>query len=86
MSTHGVHAGSIEDMWQVAIEIAVRVGGDRGSPGLVGPSTPPAAAKPERLIVLETEGWGELDSASKNAFEQLLEALRGTGITLLHRK
>ena len=23
MSTHGVHAGSIEDMWQVAIEVAV---------------------------------------------------------------
>src|SRR5499427_11016156 len=28
MSTHGVHAGSIEDMWQVAIEVARRAGGD----------------------------------------------------------
>src|SRR5712671_4554350 len=34
MSTHGVHAGCIEDMWQVAIEIAERAGGDRGCPGL----------------------------------------------------
>src|SRR5512134_312206 len=48
MSTHGVHAGSIEDMWQVGIEIASRAGGDRGGFGLMGPSTPPAAVKPER--------------------------------------
>ncbi|MDP1964479.1 MAG: amidase, partial [Reyranella sp.] len=30
MSTHGPHAGCLEDMWQVAIEIANRAGGDRG--------------------------------------------------------
>jgi Asp-tRNA(Asn)/Glu-tRNA(Gln) amidotransferase A subunit family amidase len=85
MSTHGVHAGSIEDMWQVAIEIAARAGGDRGDPGLVGPPTPPAAVRPERLIVLETEGWAELDGASKSAFESLLERLRRAGIALLRR-
>jgi Asp-tRNA(Asn)/Glu-tRNA(Gln) amidotransferase A subunit family amidase len=86
MSTHGVHAGSIEDMWQVAIEIACRVGGDRGGPGLVGPPTAPAAAKPERLIVLETEGWAELDSATRSAFESLLDNLRRAGVTLLGRR
>ena len=43
MSTHGVHAGCIEDMWQVAIEIASRAGGDRGCLGLIGAMTPPAA-------------------------------------------
>src|ERR1700756_533087 len=32
MSTHGVHAGSLEDMWQVAIETVARAGGDRGAP------------------------------------------------------
>jgi Asp-tRNA(Asn)/Glu-tRNA(Gln) amidotransferase A subunit family amidase len=85
MSTHGVHAGGIEDMWQVAIEIASRAGGDRGTPGLVGPNTPPAAARPDRLIVLETEGWAELDAASKSAFEQLLDGLRKAGIALLRR-
>ena len=37
MSTHGPHAGSIEDMWQVAIEITRRAGGDRGCLGLSGP-------------------------------------------------
>ena len=42
MSTHGVHAGSIEDMWQVAIEIASRCGGDRGWPR---PHRPAGAAR-----------------------------------------
>src|SRR5215510_7994185 len=85
MSTHGVHAGSIEDMWQVAIEIAARCGGDRGGPGLTGPSTPPAAAKPDRLIALETEGWAELDPKSRSAFESLLENLRRAGVELVRR-
>lgn len=86
MSTTGVHAGSIEDLWQVAIEIARRAGGDPGRLGLIGPPSPPAAVRPERLIVLETEGWPELDAASKAAFEMLLEGLRRAGVTLLHRK
>ena len=36
-STHGPHANSLQDMWQVAIEIARRAGGDRGEVGLMGP-------------------------------------------------
>jgi len=86
MSTHGVHAGAIEDMWQVAIEIASRAGGDRGAPGLFGPRTSPAPAKPERLIVLETQGWAELDAPSLAAFESLLKNIERAGITLLRRK
>jgi Asp-tRNA(Asn)/Glu-tRNA(Gln) amidotransferase A subunit family amidase len=86
MSTHGVHAGSVEDMWQVAIEIVRRCGGDRGCPGLYGPTTPPAASQPQRLIVLETEGWAELDAASRTAFERLLEQVKGAGVTLLRRR
>jgi Asp-tRNA(Asn)/Glu-tRNA(Gln) amidotransferase A subunit family amidase len=85
-STTGVHAGSIEDMWQVAIEIASRCGGDPGRPGLIGPSTTPAAVKPQRLIVLETEGWADLDAPSKTAFGMLLDQLRAAGITLLGRE
>ncbi|MDH3699884.1 MAG: amidase [Alphaproteobacteria bacterium] len=86
MSTHGVHAACIEDMWQVAIEIAQRAGGDRGYPGLLGPKSPPAAVKPERLMVLETEGWANLDDASKTALESFLETLQGAGVTLLRRR
>ncbi|MDD9924774.1 MAG: amidase, partial [Rhodospirillaceae bacterium] len=85
MSTHGPHAGCIEDMWQVAIEIAKRAGGDRGALGLFGPASAPAAAKPHTLIVLETAGWAVLDDQSKVAFEGLLENLQRAGVTLLRR-
>lgn len=85
MSTHGVHANTIDDMWQVAIEIVARVGGDRGGPGLMGPETAPAAQKPARLIVLETAGWSILDDASKAAFETLLDRLQSAGVGLLRR-
>lgn len=85
MSTHGVHAGNVRDMWQVAIEIAKRCGGDRGCRGLFGPDTAPAAVKPMRLIVLETEGWPDIDDASKQAFATFCEQLEQAGITLLRR-
>jgi Asp-tRNA(Asn)/Glu-tRNA(Gln) amidotransferase A subunit family amidase len=84
-STHGPHAGCLEDMWQVAIEMAKRCGGDRGSLGLMGPDTLPAAIKPNRLIVLETEGWAEVDPATKAGFAQLLDQLKAAGVTLIHR-
>src|SRR5262245_46446821 len=81
-STHGPHAGGLEDRWQVAIEMPKRCGGDRGALGLMGPDTLPAAIKPNRLIVLETEGWAELDAASKSAFAELLNRLKAAGVTL----
>src|SRR5262245_14644759 len=85
MSTHGVHAGCINDMWQVAIEVAERAGGDRGCVGLLGPPQPPAAQKPGRLIVLETAGWDQLDASSKFAFQTLLDSAQRAGVRLLRR-
>lgn len=84
-SSHGPHANSIEDMWQVAIETAKRCGGDRGALGLMGPDTTPAPIRPNRLIVLETEGWPDVDAATKAAFAQLLGQLKAGGVTLIHR-
>jgi Asp-tRNA(Asn)/Glu-tRNA(Gln) amidotransferase A subunit family amidase len=86
MSTHGVHAACIEDMWQVAIEIASRAGGDRGAIGLVGGLAPPAAIKPQRLMVLETEGFARLDEPTRQAFAQLLEQLERAGVAILTRR
>ncbi len=85
MSTTGVHAGCIEDMWQVAIEIARRAGGDPGKLGLFGPSTPPEAVKPQRLIVIESAGWAVTDTATRKAFEKLLENLAKKGVALIRR-
>src|SRR5262245_27382244 len=84
-STHGPHAGCLEDMWQTAIEIAKRCGGDRGALGLMGPDALPAAKKPDRLIVLETEGWPDLDAATKAGFAQLLRQLEAAGVSLIRR-
>ena len=86
MSTHGPHAGSIEDMWQVAIEIAKRTGGDPGYLGLHGPPTPPQSIKPKSLIFLETEGWVSVDDKTKGAFAQFLETCEKNKITICKRK
>ncbi len=85
MSTHGVHAGGIEDMWQVAIEVARRAGGDPGRAPLLGPDTPPMPHKPLTVAVMEGEGWAELDEAAQGAFERVLADLRDAGVTVLRR-
>lgn len=85
-STHGIHAGSVEDVWQISMEIVRHAGGDPGRRGLFGPETTPDAVKPGRLIVLETEGWSELDDKSRSGFETLLEGLRQAGVTLIRRR
>lgn len=85
MSTHGPHAACIEDMWQVAIEIARRTGGDPGRAALSGPDTPPEPHKPARLIVLETAGWSMIDDATKTAFETLCQRLQDADVALIRR-
>ena len=85
MSTHGPHANCIEDMWTVAIEIAKRAGGDRDAIGLTGPDAVPAAARPDRLVVLEGEGWPGLDDATKDGFNRILAALAAAGVEVIRR-
>ena len=86
MSTHGPHATCIQDMWQVAIEIAKRAGGDRDYKALSGPDEAPAAARPARLMVLETVGWERTDDATKSVFAAFLENLKSAGIELIDRR
>ncbi len=51
----------------------------------MGPMTAPGATRPERLIVLQTEGWARLDDGTISAFEQLMESFERAGVTLLRR-
>jgi Asp-tRNA(Asn)/Glu-tRNA(Gln) amidotransferase A subunit family amidase len=85
MSTHGPHAGSLEDMWAVAIEIAKRAGGDPGRDTLTGPIALPPAHKPRVLAVMETEGWAALDKAARVAFEQIVAQIADAGVQILRR-
>lgn len=85
MLTHGPHAGTLEDMWAVAIEIARRAGGDPGYPALSGPRTLPAPNRPMRLAVMETEGLAGLDGLSLCAFEAVLSQLQAAGVEIVRR-
>src|SRR5207302_2055463 len=53
--------------------------------GLMGPDALPVAIKPNRLIVLETEGWPDVDAAAKAGFAELLARLTAAGVTLIRR-
>ena len=66
----GVHAGSLTDMWRVAMEIARRAGGDPGEPGLFGAPELSPALQPDRLMgypVILTKAGGGI-AASADAF------------------
>lgn len=81
----GTHAGCLEDLWLVAMEVACRTGGDPGYPGLFGPRTTPALLAPQRLVVMETESWKSVDAVSHEAFAQLLAQLRAKGVEVIRR-
>ncbi|MCK1562415.1 amidase [Bradyrhizobium sp. 173] len=81
----GVHAGDLQDMWQVSIEVAKRSGGDPGYPGLYGDTTLHPPIRPSQLIVMEAQGAAELDNASREAFEGFLLELRRAGVRTIDR-
>jgi Asp-tRNA(Asn)/Glu-tRNA(Gln) amidotransferase A subunit family amidase len=84
-SCTGVIAASLEDAWQVAYEIAARVGGDAGTPGLQGPDKMPPAVKPRRLAVLETAGWDAAPAGAKEQLNACVGRLRAAGVELRTR-
>jgi Asp-tRNA(Asn)/Glu-tRNA(Gln) amidotransferase A subunit family amidase len=85
-SCTGVLAASLEDAWQVAYEIVMRVGGDPGWPGLTGPKRAPPAQKPRRLAFVETAGWAAADAAAKACMETALARITAAGVEILTRK
>ncbi len=85
-SCQGVLAATLEDAWQMAIEIVTRAGGDPGYPGLVGPAVAPDAVKPETLAFLETPGLEIATPAARAALEEAFENLRRAGVTIVTRR
>ncbi|MEA2906005.1 MAG: hypothetical protein QOI12_3392 [Alphaproteobacteria bacterium] len=84
-SCTGILAATLQDTWQVAYEIAQRVGGDAGTPGLNGPRQAPAAAKPRRLAFVETSGWGIATAAAQSCMHDALQRLGAAGIEIRTR-
>lgn len=85
-SCTGVLGASLGDTWQVAYEIAFRVGGDPGFSPLIGPAQPPAAKKPKRLAILETAGWSIASQEAKDALFAVKDKLTKAGVEILGRK
>src|SRR5712675_3277914 len=85
-SCTGVLAATLEDTWQVAYEIASRVGGDAGRNGLAGPGQLPTAMKPKRLAFLETPGWSDASDAAKLKLEGALARLGAAGVEIRTRE
>jgi Asp-tRNA(Asn)/Glu-tRNA(Gln) amidotransferase A subunit family amidase len=85
-SCMGVLAATLEDAWQVASEIAARAGGDPGYPGLVGPLRVAPAAKPQRLVFLETAGWEVASSEAKEALQESVALLSRDGVDIATRR
>ncbi len=84
-SCTGVLAASLEDTWLVAVNIAARVGGDPGYPGLQGPAEPPPPRRPRALAVLQTSGWEEAAPGARAAFAAAAARLAAAGIALADR-
>jgi Asp-tRNA(Asn)/Glu-tRNA(Gln) amidotransferase A subunit family amidase len=78
-SCNGVLAATLADAWQVAFEIASRVGGDAGHPGLSGPNEAPAPKAPARLAFLKTAGWREADPTAKQRMDEALSRFQVAG-------
>ncbi len=83
--TLGTIAGSVDDCWRLAYQIAHHVGGTAPHPGLVGSAALGASVRPTRLIRLYTDGWQEVDDASINALEGWIQILKQKGVEIVDR-
>jgi Asp-tRNA(Asn)/Glu-tRNA(Gln) amidotransferase A subunit family amidase len=84
-SCTGVLAASLEDAWIVAINIAVRAGGDPGHSGLSGSLAPPSRQRPRALAVLRTAGWEVATQEARHALETTVKHLARAGIAMADR-
>ena len=84
-SCTGTLAASLAEAWTVAREISARAGGDPGYPGLTGPQELPHAKMPGCVVMLETAGWNDIASDSKQAFLDACERLKASNIQIVDR-
>ena len=84
-SSTSTFAASLEETWQIARAITARVGGDPGYPGVSGPMDTPQAALPNRVALLETEGWERTVPDAKEALIQARWRLEDAGVEVLDR-
>ena len=84
-SATGVLAATLAEVWSIARAITARAGGDAGHVGLMGPMDLPAATKPKRVAMLETEGWGVAGEAAKAQLLAARAKLEAAGVEVIDR-
>ena len=79
----GLITGSLEDAWLAAHTVWAFAGSDEPGKGYREAHLP-APKKPERgLVWLRTAGWTELDDETATKFEEWVERIRATGVSVL---
>jgi Asp-tRNA(Asn)/Glu-tRNA(Gln) amidotransferase A subunit family amidase len=78
-------AATLAEAWQIARAITARVGGDPGYPGVLGPLDAPSASLPERVALLETEGWDRTVPDAREALTHARWKLEDAGIDVIDR-
>ncbi len=84
-SCTGTLAATLAEAWVTAREMSARAGGDAGYVGLVGPRALPAAAKPKKLALLQTDGWAKATEGAKAELGRAVESLRTAGVVVSDR-
>ncbi|CAM5220460.1 Aspartyl-tRNA(Asn)/glutamyl-tRNA(Gln) amidotransferase subunit A OS=Castellaniella defragrans OX=75697 GN=HNR28_001829 PE=4 SV=1 [Castellaniella defragrans] len=78
----GVMARSVTDAWWLARWVSEKAP-QKGGFGLAGPLTESiSGVRPDRVAVMRTSGFGELDAASLQAFDRQLERLAEAGVSI----
>lgn len=83
----GAIGSTLDDTWRIVSHISLTQGAP-AQPFLSGAgAVPPPAKKPRRLIRLYTKGWEpEVDPATREAFEALIERLKREGVEIVSRE
>ena len=81
----GVIGATIEDVWMIASQLSLGI----GSPGygfLNGAADVlPVAVAPQKLVVLYTRGWNEIDDDAKQQFNATLQSLAEAGVQIVRK-
>jgi len=81
-SVTGTIAASVSDAWALAKEIAGRVGGDPGSPGLIFSDAPLRAAKPKSILLLNPGANAVAEPSGAEILEVVRRLLEREGIAV----
>ncbi|RAI43798.1 amidase [Rhodoplanes roseus] len=85
LDTLGIFGANLDDVWAATTVIAA-LGPGPGGPRLDLPDAMPTAAKPRRLVRLDTAGWAEVDADARAAFERAIDTLAGHGVAIVDRR